>query len=331
MIGAQRPSEVNPGSARLRELEQELAEVSRLWPRFVEVGKRAYYSVRRPADDFLSRRRLSARCSPDASLSGIDRYLRDEGGMFKSVVYRQCEKFVPLRGTSVLVPGAGYGRNILRLATFRPLTVFAFDPFEYGNEWEFVAKAARDRFGTRVEFGAGDWACVPACLQRRTDVVASDAVLEHVSDLDQFATHAADHLRDGGLFYASFGPLWYGPGGDHIDWGDTGVYNHLLLPPLEYERLLEDASRTSKSDSCDGYWMVKHSAFSRLKASEYLAALEGVGLKRRLAFAKISFRAINVLARTARLDLELDNLGSPEFDRVCSGMYVWMTRQVGSK
>jgi hypothetical protein len=104
--------------------------------------------------------------------------------------------------------------------------------------------------------------------------MVSDAVLEHVQDLDSFldAAHSLLEPRRG-AFYAGFGPLWYAPGGDHHDWGPGHEYDHLLLDADTYARRWRDYAATNPEEgySTEGLFMFEKRLFNYLRPREYLA------------------------------------------------------------
>jgi SAM-dependent methyltransferase len=159
------------------------------------------------------------------------------------------------------------------------------------------------------------------------DAVVSDAVLEHVPDMKAFARGAEAALKEGGIFYASWGPLWYGPGGDHVAWGEgASLYSHLLLDSEEYRKRL--ATNPQKGDdSCDTGFMLEKELFSYLKSEEYFRELAAAGFEFVDCEAKISPLALKALWEDKDLDAALDRKGAPAFDRYCGGYYLWAKKR----
>lgn len=158
--------------------------------------------------------------------------------MFKKTIYRKCEKFLPIKNAFVLSPGIGWGKNLITLATFKPKKIVAFDLFEFKEEQDFLRDLLKEKFDLEVEFYKGDFESLPEKYRNSFDGVITKAVLEHVKDLPKFLEDMNKFLKKGGIFYGSFGPIWYGAGGDHVGWGEKGLFYHLLADQEEYERNL---------------------------------------------------------------------------------------------
>jgi SAM-dependent methyltransferase len=299
-----------------------------LFSRAVIRAKLAWYGLTRPVMDRRWQRLLSLRLGTDPVFRRVDVFLNGEGGMFKKYVYALCDRIRPLAGAKVLVPGAGYGKNLLQLTAFRPAEVVAFDLFEYPKSWRAVAEKAQANFNVKTVFMKGDFDIVPRRHRRTFDFVISDAVLEHVTDMPKFIAAARDFLKSGGIFYASFGPLWYGPSGDHVDWGEDRVFDHLLLSKEEYQRQKqEQASAFANRDSCDAGVMFEQDLFSYLKAAEYLKEFDQGGFEVLDLRAKVSPTAFRLLRDNPRLQERLEAAGVPAFDRFSSGMYIWAKKK----
>ena len=128
-------------------------------------SKLAWYAMTRTGMSArLKRELLWARSTlkDDPVFQRVDMFLNGDGGMFKQYAYRICDKLRPIRSSSVLVPGIGYGQNLLQLAAFRPKEIVAFDLFDYPEEWSFVAAKAKKDFGVPVTFYKGDFDALPA-------------------------------------------------------------------------------------------------------------------------------------------------------------------------
>ncbi len=305
-------------------LENDLKEAKNFGHRFLVNAKLFYYLFQRPIANFLLKKFFKKYLAEDLFFNQIDKFLWDEGGMFKSYVYKICDKFYPLKNSVILVPGIGYGRNLFQLAAFKPKIIIAFDLYPYEDEWKFLIKSIKEIFGVEVKFFNGDFDIVPKEFKNSFDFIISDAVLEHVKNLPQFLEDSKKFLKKDGIFYASFGPIWYGPGGDHIDWGEKNLFNHLLLDKATYQKNVEARIKTVPEDSCEGFFMFKEDLFSYLKIDDYFRIFSEKNFKKELIFAKISSRAISLLKNALQIRQQLDEKKYPKFDRYCSGFYVWM-------
>lgn len=311
-------------SNHFKNLNKDLSGTKDLPTKTVISLKLLYYFFQRPLTHFFLKKKLKSELSGDFIFDKIDRFLLDEGGMFKNYAYKIGNRFYPLRNSTILVPGVGYGKNLFQLAAFRPKMIVAFDLYEYKDEWGFISQKIFKEFGVKVLFFKGDFESIPKIYENLFDFIISDAVLEHVRDLLKFMELSRKFLKKNGIFYASFGPIWYGPSGDHLNWGKDKLFDHLLLNEKEYQKKFKEASDDSCiNDSCEGHFLVKEKLFSHLRAEEYLSILDKTGFKELLLWAKISSPAINLFKNNQDLYQILDEKGMPKFDRFCSGLYLW--------
>src|SRR5262249_12118858 len=129
-------------------------------------------------------------------------------------------------------------------------------------------------------------------------------------------------LRRGGLLYATFGPLWYTWGGDHVsgyDALDTG-FNHLLLDDKAWRTYLDGVGPATHSEH-DGRTWIEHDLFSRLRPCEYLDCLAMAGFERLFVAAIVDPRAVACLDR--RPDLASTLLARySQLDLIVSGMTI---------
>jgi SAM-dependent methyltransferase len=310
---------------RIKIFKDDYAQAAGFLKRSVIKIKEIYYFFQRPIINFFLKRYLRKFEIPGFFFDKIDYFLKDDGGMFKDCVYSECDKFRTLENSVVLVPGAGYGRNIFQLAARRPGKMVAFDIYEYTEEWSFLKKEVKDKFGVDLEFYKGDFDSLPEELVGSFDFIVTDAVLEHVKNLKKFVDGAKKFLKNEGVFYASFGPLWYGPCGDHLNWEESEIFNHILFSPEEYNEKVAEISlgKQIADDSCDALFMAKEKLFSYLEAKNYFDYFLNSGFEKGRVFAKIATRSIRLFKRDKSVFKRLDEINSPVFDRFCSGMYFW--------
>lgn len=307
-------------------LNKDFSEAKGSFVKFIISAKLFYYFFQRPLTHLIIKEKL--KLDRDPIFNKIDRFLLDEGGMFKNYVYKICNRFHPLRNSTILVPGVGYGKNLFQLAAFRPKLIVAFDLYKYKNEWDFVSQKIFKEFGVKVLIFKGDFESIPKIYESQFDFIISDAVLEHVRDLSKFMEFSRKFLKRNGIFYAAFGPIWYGPNGDHLNWGKDKLFNHLLLNEKEYQKKFNEVFNNSCiNDSCEGYFLVKEKLFSYLKAKEYLEICLKAGFQKLSLFAKISTLAFSFLNRHPEINDSLNEKGFPQFDRFCRGFYLWMRLQ----
>lgn len=309
-------------------LDNDYLERVNLLKKLVISLKLFYYYFQRPLADFILKKHYLRRyIGEDRVFQQIDKFLWEQGGMFKEYVYKICSKLFPLKNSAILVPGIGYGRNLFQLASFKPKIIVAFDLYDYKDEWAFLTKKIFEKFGVRVIFFRGNISDLPHEYINYFDFIISDAVLEHIKDLQGFVNLSKKFLKSGGIFYASFGPIWYGPGGDHIDWGKDKLFNHLLLSRDDYAALLSKRSVTDQTDSCDGIYMAKTNLFSYLKVEEYFKIMTEAGFEMLFAWGAISFQSLSLLKRKPEMFKALNKKKVPIFDRFCKGIYLWLRLQ----
>lgn len=311
----------------LRILEDDFSQSRFSRDSFIIRLKLIYYFFERPIANFFMKRKAGYFAGNDAVFGKFDLFLKNEGGMFKGYAYSLCNKMKPLKGATVLVPGGGYGRNFFQLAAYRPKKIVAFDLSGYKEEWDYLKRKIKDVFGTEVEFYKGDFDSIPSDYVGCFDWIISDAVLEHVKNLDAFLNSSNKFLKKDGFFYASFGPIWHGPGGDHIFVGKDNIFDHLIMPRPAYEERFKKMFSSIGNDSCEGSFLVRERLFSYLPASGYFSALSASGFKKIKAYAKISGESFSLFDRAPDIFRKLNEAQEPVFDRFCGGIYVWAEKE----
>ena len=178
---------------------------------------------------------------------------------------------------------------------------------------------------TELRFEQADLSRMQGFADGSFDLVGSDAVFEHVRNLSSVLDEFHRVLRPGGLLYATFGPLWFGWGGDHVSGYDgvTSGYSHLLLDSASYHRYLDGMGEHSHSEH-DGRTWIQHDLFSRLGARQYLRYLEEAGFRRLFVSAIIDPRALACMQHP-----QFDAAQLERFDRLdllISGMTIIYAR-----
>lgn len=210
---------------------------------------------------------------------------------------RRVAHFLPLKGRDVLVAGCGTARDIESWVELKPRRIVGIDWFSYERAWAmWKQRFSQKTPSVEVHFAQVDLARMSEFPDACFDVVSSDAVFEHLKNLPEVLTEFHRILRPGGVLYATFGPLWYGHGGDHVSGYDavTSGYNHLLLKEEDYQHYLEGMGAYTHSEH-DGRTWIEHDLFSRLKPRQYLHCLEQAGFKRLFVSAIIDPLAIACL------------------------------------
>jgi len=188
---------------------------------------------------------------------------------------RRGARHVALADAKTLVQGTGTGWDALSWAEMKPRRVIATDLYAFDESWEQIAAECRDRLGVTVEFPQAAPEDHRFLGSSSIYLCASAAVLEYCRDLQSVLAELMRLLRPGGSFYAAYGPLWYGPGGDHFSGRDglESIYNHLGLDEGDYGAYVKAHLRPRENFQSGGRY-VELDLFSRLPTRGYLAAFE---------------------------------------------------------
>lgn len=197
-----------------------------------------------------------------------------------------------LKGKTVLVLGCGYGGDALAWLSLAPAKIIAVDIVNYQSCWQ-KAVSLYSTEQTKIEFYqfdlvANDWDFLAPCS---VDVIFSYAVLEHLSDLSSVIERAKNALKPDGIFVASYGPLWYGPYGDHtFPKSEDDCYNHLLLGDDDYQAYVDRIKNewVHSENGNDGTFLLENGYYSYLRPDEYLEAFASAGFEMLLSILNIS-------------------------------------------
>lgn len=174
-----------------------------------------------------------------------------------------------LKGRSVLVFGCGSGKDLPSWLAHEPREVTGIDLFAYPDHW----KSLQDRHpNSQISFFTGPQAAGRLAAES-FDVVASDAVLEHLQNPEAELRHILRSLKPGGIFYSTFGPLWYAYGGDHLSGWDnlSNGYAHLTMTAEEYATYVASYEPTfglERPEDDPRLW-VRENLFSRFDLDQY--------------------------------------------------------------
>lgn len=166
-----------------------------------------------------------------------------------------------VQGGRVLLQGTGSGAETRFWEPYEPRLLVGVDLFlEPGAPCPLVTSDLRALpFADAAFDGAG-----------------SINVLEHVVDVDAAMAESVRVLTPGAWFLASFGPLYYALGGDHLSFLRGGLrngFNHVLLEADRY-RTFVDAMTVPGVDVVDGepragLAYIRSGLFSRLCFDDY--------------------------------------------------------------
>jgi SAM-dependent methyltransferase len=233
----------------------------------------------------------------------VDQWYWGHRGLELELLRSKLDRLIGIGGKRVLAAGCGTGRDLPSWLIYRPAILIGVDFFNYKRAWEALTQEYREY---PLHFIQGDLGDLKEVEDDSIDIVGSDAVFEHLRNLPTVLQEFHRILKPGGIVYATFGPLWYGWGGDHISGYDSIAhgYNHLVLNPEDYQRYLEQAGEFSHSEH-DGRTWIYHKLFSYLHAKEYLALLDEAGFAKLNLGIVLDPRAIRCLRENPGLKSRL--------------------------
>lgn len=260
------------------------------------------------------------RCKLWQSLLGVDQWYWGHRGLEYELLRARLQRLCGIRGKSVLIAGCGTGRDVPTWLRYEPARVLGVDYFDYHRAWAALVREYGHR--AQLSFMQGDLRDMGWLADEVFDVVGSDAVFEHLRDLPSVLREFHRILKPGGVVYATFGPLWYSWGGDHLS-GYDGVasgYSHLVLERGAYERYLDGAGEFSHSED-DGRTWIKHGLFSYLRPREYLTALSDAGFEKVHLGVVLEPRAVRSLRENPKLKARLV-AENDELDLIATAMTI---------
>ena len=252
---------------------------------------------------------------------GIDQWLWGQRGNDYAAHRRRVNKLIPIKGKRLLIAGCGTGRDIPSWLNYEPSIVVGLDYFNYQKAWTEVKLELGKNFPrSAVKFRQGDLSNLGIFNDGEFDILGSDAVFEHLIDLENTAREFYRVLRPGGLMYANFGPLWCSWHGDHFSGWDemSSGYNHLVLSAEQYKRYLGKKPFDRHSED-DGRTWIEHGLFSYMKPAEYLAVMENAGFRRVFTGVMIEPKAVQCLKKNVKLKTQLLQQHK-ELDLLIAGM-----------
>ena len=254
----------------------------------------------------------------------VDQWLWGQRGNDLESHRRRIDRMFGLRGRDVLIAGCGTGRDVASWLAYPLKSLTGVDYFNYERAWRALREEFGSRcFGTTIDFIQGDLVDLQIFRDESFDLMGSDAVFEHVTDLGAVLKEAYRVLRPGGLLYATYGPLWYCWGGDHLSGYDdlSNGYNHLLLDRPAYDCYLECAGKYVHSEH-DGRTWIRHGLFSYLRPTQYIELLRGNGFSQKYIALSVEPRAVRCLRENRSVLDRLFETGCSEFDLIITGMTV---------
>ena len=175
---------------------------------------------------------------------------------------------------NILIPGSSIVGEDAQFWLRRGIRQLAIvDIWDRRKAWEIASPFIKNYFGTDVVFRHCPIESTPF-EDASFDLIASQAVLEHVRNISAFCQETARILRPGGLAWHAFGPLYFVHGGDHCiaTYGKENGYDHLLLAEKTYREKIKAEDYYKRKGNSDSRFWALYDQFSFLTASEYLRA-----------------------------------------------------------
>ena len=181
-------------------------------------------------------------------------------------------KYKTISGSVMLVIGCGHGQDVERWLKYKPKKIIAIDYINYDRAWKIRKDYFTKKYNIEVEFLQADAEDLKILKDNSIDLVCSDAVYEHLKNLNLVLGEVNRVLKVRGVVYSTFGPLWYTFGGDMISGSDDlkNGFNHLCLNKDDYLNYFENTFK--KNDYREFYF--NNDFFSRLSAIEYFTIIE---------------------------------------------------------
>lgn len=254
----------------------------------------------------------------------IDQWYWGHRGLEYGALRRKLDRLYPIKDKSILIAGCGTGRDIPSWVPYGPKVVAGVDYFNYQRAWNTISN--RYEVDTNITFFQGDLNHLDSMANHTFDIIGSDAVFEHVRDLPQVLGEFYRILKPGGVVYATFGPLWYCWGGDHVSGYDANSsgYNHILLDRDKYQQYLMGKGRFQHLEH-DGRTWINNQMFSYLKPKEYVEKLHQAGFEKLHLGVVIEPRAIRFLKENQEQRNKLMEKAA-EFDLIVTGMNIIFRR-----
>ncbi len=254
----------------------------------VPLWKSALYSLLRPWWNSMASRAVQP-----IQIAGPARikYVSERG---YSVAFRRkwATSGMDVCNSNIVVQGTGNGWDVVSWAKLRPRSIVAIDLFEF-DSWNEIIAFCRVSYGVTVEFARSPLEVNFGLDASSIDLVASDAVYEHCTNLMEVMAETWRILRPRGRIYANYGPLWYCAGGDHFSGRDAlrSSYNHLALDKIAYQEYVSKNTSVDE-DYQDGARYIELDLFSKLSTCDYLAIYKEAGFTISDLWCEVSARAL---------------------------------------
>lgn len=189
-------------------------------------------------------------------------------------------QYLPLKNSRILVIGCGTAWDFGSYLRFQPKEIVGIDLYNFTYCWNQVQKyAIKAKLPTQVTFHQVDIADLENMVTGEFDIIASDDVFEHCKNLESVLKTLHSLLRNQGIMYAGYGPLYWTWGGDHFS-GRGGIengFNHLILDSEAYKTYYHNYLLNDNTEVQNGGRYIKLDLFSKLTSQEYFELYKKTG------------------------------------------------------
>jgi SAM-dependent methyltransferase len=274
-----------------------------------------------PILNWISTVWLSSRYQSDEFIP--DFWLWGQRGNDYARLRKRVDRYLRLSDATIFIAGCGSGKDLPSWLQYCPKKIIGVDLFNYKASWQQIKNYADEVCAkTCINFFQGNLENLRDFKDSSFDIVASDAVFEHLQNMNDVLRELKRILRPGGIIYATFGPMWYSWGGDHYSGFDKleAGYNHLLLEREELDRYRNVGISTNHSEN-DGRTWINENLFSYLKPKQYIELLDEAGFHRLEWGVIVEPRALAYKAKY-RKNWNILSKNYAELDLILTGMTI---------
>lgn len=180
-----------------------------------------------------------------------------------------------LSRVDVLIPGCYMANEDVQFWLRRGVNgLSGIDIYSLEQNWASIVPQLETEYETPVAFCQGSIEDIPFD-EDSFDVLVSDAVLEHVRNLNAMVSETHRVLKPGGYALHMFGPLYFSYSADHCigALGEEHAYDHLLSDEATYRSQIDqkDTFEAATGNPELGFW-AKNDQFSFATADDYVEA-----------------------------------------------------------
>ena len=248
----------------------------------------------------------------------FDRVFFDGRGDHPTQHLARTKRIIPVKGADVLVVGCRWGNEVDLWLDECPRSLVALDYFAYTQEWnEAISRYSPQR----LDFLSADARKLPFA-DERFDIVSSYRLLEHVNPAAESIGEMYRVLRQGGVVFAGFLPLFWTYGGAHFE----GAFEHLLFSTQKFYRWIVERDRPVEQAECRHY--LDHNMFSYWTLDQYLSSFRN--FERLYAIVHLSSGAYGYRQSHPK-EWKILTAKVAEKDLLVSGLTIWLRKPIGTQ